>query len=309
MDYENLTEEHYDLNKGPINSSFSQRYNLTDLVKLPQAFIAAHLERISGIKVIWTSILADHLLLKDDDTKLMLFHQVSILELHKMPPTTLLPKVLVDETIRSIPLLIPPVLGKPNPWFQQRRKKNLIDAQAGVCDRLNSSERQIEKFVYWRDRLVVLKGTFDDADPRNISQLWWDDQRKTQWFCRAGLHYDRVLRRSAVRGGDCASLGIGAESEGAESAELGPIVRPRQCERQHLSSQIHHRRDPTVLPGSVNAQCVHIASSAEDSIHWTPCRHSVFNWLWSGRLSSDKGLMALILVAIHAETLASTSRS
>ncbi|CAF9909767.1 hypothetical protein IMSHALPRED_008463 [Imshaugia aleurites] len=169
-------------NEGPINKNFSHIYNSTDVVKLPQAFTAAHLEQIGGIKVIWTSNLADHLLLKDDDTKLMLFHQVSILQLHKKSPTTLLPKALVDETIRSISLLIPPVLGEPNAWFQQQRKKNLIDTQAGVCDRLNSSERQIEKFMYWRDRLVLLKRTFDDAEPRNISQLWWDDRKKTQWF-------------------------------------------------------------------------------------------------------------------------------
>ncbi|KAF6236671.1 hypothetical protein HO173_004962 [Letharia columbiana] len=181
-DNEKLGEERHELNEGFINKNFSCRYNSTDLVKLPQAFTAAHLEQIGGIKVEWTSNLADHLLLKDDDTKLMLFHQVSILQLHKKSPTTLLPKVLVDETIRSISLLIPPVLGEPNPWFQQQRKKWLIDAQSGVCHRLNSSERQIEKFVYWRERLVLLKRTFDDAEPRNISQLWWDDRKKTQWF-------------------------------------------------------------------------------------------------------------------------------
>ena len=170
--------------QGLIFKNFSYHYNSTDLVKLPQTFTAAHLEQIGGIEVIWTSNLADHLLLKDDDTKLMIFHQASILQLHKKSPTSLLPKLLVDETMRSISLLIPPVLGKPNPWFQQQRKgkKYLIDAQAGVCDRLNSSERQIEKFVYWRDRLVLLKRTFDDAEPRNISQLWWDDRKKTQWF-------------------------------------------------------------------------------------------------------------------------------
>ena len=170
------------LNKGPVDQSFSHHYSSTDLVKLPQAFTAAHLEQIVGIKVIWTNNLADHLLLKDDDTKLMLFHQVSILKLHEKSLTTLLPKFLVDETIRSISLLMPPVLGELNPWFQQQRKENLIDAQAGVCDRLNSSERQIEKFIYWRDRLVLLKRTFDDAEPRSISQLWWDDRKKTQWF-------------------------------------------------------------------------------------------------------------------------------
>lgn len=180
-DYESLGTGQT-LSQGLISKIFSHHYNSTDLVKLPQTFTAAHLEQIGGIKVMWTSNLADHLLLKDDDTKLMLFHQASILQLHKNSPNSLLPKVLVDETMRSISLLVPPVLGKPNPWFQQQRKKALIDAQAGVCNRLNSSERQIEKFVYWRDRLVLLKRTFDDAEPRNISQLWWDDRKKTQWF-------------------------------------------------------------------------------------------------------------------------------
>lgn len=153
-----------------------------DMVKLPQTFTAAHLEQIGGIEVIWTSDLADHLLLKDDDTKLMLFHQVSILQLHKAPQSNLFQEGLVDETIRTISLLVPPILGEFNPWFLKQRRKHKIDVQAGNCARLNSSQRQIENFVFWRDRLVLLKRTFDDAEPRSISQLWWDDRKKTQWF-------------------------------------------------------------------------------------------------------------------------------
>ena len=153
-----------------------------EMVKLPQTFTAAHLERIGGIEVIWTSNLADHLLLKDDDTKLMLFHQISILQLHKTPQSTFFPEGLVNETIRTISLLVPPILGEYNPWFLEQRRKHKVDAQAGNCARLNSSQRQIENFVYWKDRLVLLKRTFDDAEPRSISQLWWDDRKKTQWF-------------------------------------------------------------------------------------------------------------------------------
>ena len=153
-----------------------------EIVKLPQAFTAAHLEKIGGIQVVWTSNLADHLLLKEDDTKLMLFHQVSILRLHKNLSDDIFPEDLVEETIRTISLLVPPVLGKPNPWFRQQQQMHKIDAQAGNCNRLNSSQRQIKNFAYWRNRLVLLKRTFDDAEPRNLSQLWWDDRKKTQWF-------------------------------------------------------------------------------------------------------------------------------
>lgn len=56
---------------------------LDDNIKLPRAFNAANLERMGGLKVVWTSNLADHLSLKDDDTKVMLFHQASFLELHR----------------------------------------------------------------------------------------------------------------------------------------------------------------------------------------------------------------------------------
>ena len=153
-----------------------------DMVKLPQTFTAAHLEKIGGIQVIWTSNLADHLLLKEDDTKLMLFHQVSILKLHKISPNDIFPEGLVDETIRTIALLVPPALGEPSPWFHQQQQMHKIDTEAGNCNRLNSSQRQIKNFVFWRDRLVLLKRTFDDAEPRNLYQLWWDDRRKTQWF-------------------------------------------------------------------------------------------------------------------------------
>lgn len=153
-----------------------------DIVKLPQTFTAAHLEKIGGIQVIWTSNLADHLLLKEDDTKLMLFHQVSILKLHQISPNNIFPKGLVNETIRTISLLVPPALGEPTQWFQQQQQMHKIDAEAGNCNRLNSSQRQIKNFVFWRDRLVLLKRTLDDAEPRNLSQLWWDDRKKTQWF-------------------------------------------------------------------------------------------------------------------------------
>ena len=58
-------------------------FKLSDSVKFPKAFNAANLEKIAGIEVVWTSNLADHLSLTDDDTKVMLYHQASFLELHQ----------------------------------------------------------------------------------------------------------------------------------------------------------------------------------------------------------------------------------
>ena len=66
-----------------LSARFSPRNDLRDQIKLPMAFTAENLERIAGIRIAWTSDLAEHLALREDDTKVVLFHQASILELHK----------------------------------------------------------------------------------------------------------------------------------------------------------------------------------------------------------------------------------
>lgn len=66
-----------------IDREFSPKPQTTETIKLPKIFTAANLEQIAGIQVQWTSNLADHLVLKDDDKKVMLFHQASFLELSK----------------------------------------------------------------------------------------------------------------------------------------------------------------------------------------------------------------------------------
>ncbi|KAL8877912.1 MAG: hypothetical protein Q9198_004171 [Flavoplaca austrocitrina] len=163
-----------------VNTVFPPPSSL-DTVKLPQTFTAANLEKIAGIRIVWTNNLADHLLLRDDDTKVMLFHHVSALYLQRYPSRMPL-RDLADETVRTIALLIPPSLGAASPWFKLQQQEHCLDSEAGICDRLNSSERQIDKFHYWRERLVLLKRTYDDAEPKSLSQLWWDDRKKTQWF-------------------------------------------------------------------------------------------------------------------------------
>ncbi|KAI4202069.1 MAG: hypothetical protein LQ350_002858 [Teloschistes chrysophthalmus] len=139
-------------------------------VKLPQSFTAAHLEQTAGIRIRWTHNLAHHLLLRDDDTTLMLFHHVSALH-HHIRTNKVLPTGLAEETIRTMSLLLPPSLGEPNLWFRQEQQRHSLDVQAGSCARLNSSERQTDKFHYWRDRLVLLKRTYDEAEPKKLGQL------------------------------------------------------------------------------------------------------------------------------------------
>lgn len=164
-------------------------------VKLPQSFTAGNISKIGGITIRFTDNLADHLLLREDDTLILLYHHASLLHLHATSPTSLLPTPLITETLLTLSLLLPPVLGAPNPWYKSLSNNNSsssssgpqntllpLDPLAGQCPRLNSTERRIENFAFWRERLVLLKRTYDEAEPRTLGQLWWDDRRKTQWF-------------------------------------------------------------------------------------------------------------------------------
>ena len=72
-----------------VHTSLWPAPQLSEHVKLPKSFTAVNLERIAGIKIVWTSNLADHLSLTSDDTKLILFHQASFLELHKLSQRSL----------------------------------------------------------------------------------------------------------------------------------------------------------------------------------------------------------------------------
>ena len=95
----------------------------------------------------------------------------------------------MDETLRTLALLFPPNNQTARNWFRkkQRRcakqqKQGGLDSKACSCGHLDTSARQIDKFKYWRDRLVVLKQAFDDSEPKKIRQWWNDDRKKVQWY-------------------------------------------------------------------------------------------------------------------------------
>ena len=73
-------------NDGPLSTTVHSLWplpRLSDSIKLPKSFHAANIEKIAGIKIEWTSNLVDHLRLEDDDTKVLIYHQLSFLELHQ----------------------------------------------------------------------------------------------------------------------------------------------------------------------------------------------------------------------------------
>ncbi|PVH67386.1 hypothetical protein DL98DRAFT_355433, partial [Cadophora sp. DSE1049] len=156
----------------------------TEKGKLPSFFIAKKLDRIAAIKIHLTGNLLDHLKMTEDDTAVYIFHQVSFLGLHAHQNCTGLPKDLVEETIRTLALLLPGSSGRPNKWYQKRRKghEEELDPGAGTCGFLNASNRRLENFKYWGLRLAILKQAFDDSEPKNFWHWWRDDRKKVQWY-------------------------------------------------------------------------------------------------------------------------------
>jgi hypothetical protein len=87
----------------------------------------------------------------------------------------------VDETLRTLALLIPSNDPKSSKWFRQQRRIQL-DARAATCGHLNSIDRHTGSFKYWKDRIILLKEAFDESEPRSVGHWWRDDRKKVQWW-------------------------------------------------------------------------------------------------------------------------------
>jgi hypothetical protein len=86
----------------------------------------------------------------------------------------LFPAGFIDETLRTLSLLLPPNDKKTLIWFRREQRRNLndefVDGTAIGCRPLSMKERQIDNFEFWHDRLVMLKQAFDESDPKTVRQ-------------------------------------------------------------------------------------------------------------------------------------------
>jgi hypothetical protein len=101
------------------------------------------------------------------------------------------PDGFVDETLRTLALLFPQSefsrhrSRSKHKWFTQlcmAREHAIIDPRLILCGNLPIEHRQIERFSFWRDRLVILKQAYDDSTPRTLSQWWQDRRNGVQWY-------------------------------------------------------------------------------------------------------------------------------
>jgi hypothetical protein len=92
------------------------------------------------------------------------------------------PPGLLEETFLTLALLLPQHDTATMKWYQKHQKKLGLDTTAAKCGQLSSEDRQIKRFRYWHDRLVILKQVFDDTEPSTVKQWWRDRRKRVQWY-------------------------------------------------------------------------------------------------------------------------------
>lgn len=152
-------------------------------VRLEKTFNALNLERLAGISIEWTSDLASHLSLRDDDTKLLVFQHAAFLR-NAHFQNSLFPDGFQGETLRTLALLFPNGDQDIRKWLRKQPNYDTSISHAGItrCPRLRADDRQIENFHFWRERLSILKQIFDESEPKTISQWWFDRRKGPQWY-------------------------------------------------------------------------------------------------------------------------------
>lgn len=88
--------------------------------------------------------------------------------------------------METLSLLLPEHDKDVERWFNKQLSRNqkriALDPLARECGQLKGQDRQIDHFIFWHDRIVVLKQTFDEAEPKSMEQWWRDRRRRVQWY-------------------------------------------------------------------------------------------------------------------------------
>ncbi|PLB52137.1 hypothetical protein P170DRAFT_507003 [Aspergillus steynii IBT 23096] len=164
-----------------------QKTQTGEYVRFERSFHALSLEVIAGVKIEWTYNLVDHLRLLDADddqheSVVQIFHCASFLHLQKYRTHPLLPPSLIDETLQTIALLLPREDESVQTWYRKIEKQHTLDPSAIKLPYLKREQRRIENFSFWRERLIILKQCYDESEPRDIRQWWYDRRKGVQWY-------------------------------------------------------------------------------------------------------------------------------
>lgn len=156
-----------------------RKVKIAPTARIEKRFIADNISKVAGIKLKWTSNLADHLRLSGDDKSVFIFHHAEFLKFQAQAAVGFWPDGLLEETLQTLALLFP-----QNDTGTRRLIAGIkgIDQTVARCGSMRAQDRRFEKFSVWHDRLVILKEAFDESQPQTISQWWWDRRNRVQWY-------------------------------------------------------------------------------------------------------------------------------
>ena len=148
------------------NSQFSKDLNVYNL------------EKIGGYHILWTNDILDHLAMKGDNA-VAIFNTASALHLIGDSAGDIFPPGFIDETLRTIALLLPSADSACNKWLETREKTQNLDP--GIRQ-LPSAPRDVGAYAYWLDRLLIIEESFDQHEPATLSQWYHDRRKKVQLY-------------------------------------------------------------------------------------------------------------------------------
>ncbi len=100
-------------------------------------------------------------------------------------PSPLYPPGLIAETLRTLALLFPQEDPTTRNWLQKTNRSSTnppLDRHLIRAGLVLAEARQFDNFVFWHDRLVVLKQVYNEARPQTISQWWHDRRHPVEWY-------------------------------------------------------------------------------------------------------------------------------
>ena len=171
-----LGQERISWGDGPLAETLKEHFNcdivLKESVELDNTFTARNIERIGGIRIVWTANLVDHLRMRDDKS-VAIFHHASFLHYQQdwyvlrksrfdlikfrvsnhwtisqltKSDSDIFPEGLVQETLRTLSLLLPVDQTDTKNWFLKKQIELHLDSEAARCRPLTTDERKIDKF-------------------------------------------------------------------------------------------------------------------------------------------------------------------
>lgn len=97
--------------------------------------------------------------------------------------TAIFPDRFLRETAETLALLFPFAESPQRRWDRRVRKKADLDVEAGIAC---NTPHNLSHYHYYRERLELLKQTYDRSQPDSVTQWLYDkrnsDKFYTFWF-------------------------------------------------------------------------------------------------------------------------------